>query len=76
VRRCAHGERVEQEPELRALLLRRDAEQAEDTRLQVGLVDPERAPGDLDSVDDEVVSDRARRAGIRVEQRRSRRSAV
>ena len=44
-------------------------EQVEDLRLQLGLVDPERAAGELDAVPDEVVGDRPRRARIGVEQR-------
>ena len=44
-------------------------QQAEDLRLQVGLVDPERAAGELDPVADEVVGDRLRRARVGVEQR-------
>ena len=69
VRRRAHRERVEQEAELRALLLGRDPEQVEDLRLQLGLVDPERAAGELDAVADEVVGDRPRGARVAVEQR-------
>ena len=52
-------------------------EQAEDLRLQLGLVDPERAARELDAVADEVVRDRLRRARIGVEQRLAlRRSAA
>ena len=63
------AERVEQEAELRPLLLGRDVQQAEHLRLELGLVDPERAAGELDPVADQVVGDRLRRAGIGVEQR-------
>src|SRR2546423_14493939 len=43
VRRRSHRERVEEEAELHALLLLRQLEDAEDARLEVGLVHPERA---------------------------------
>src|SRR5688572_11168747 len=63
VRGRAHRERVQQEPELAPLLLRRELERVEDARLELLLVDPERAAADLDAVDDEVVGVGDRRAG-------------
>ena len=53
-------ERVEQEAELRALLLRAQRERVEDTRLELGLVDPEGAAAELVAVHDEVVRLRER----------------
>ena len=54
-RRRAHGERVEQEAELRALLLFAHPEQIKDLRLDLGLVDPEAAATELVPVHDQVV---------------------
>src|SRR5438045_1968365 len=47
VRRRAHRERVEEKAELLPLLIGRDPEQVEDLRLQLRLVDPERAAREL-----------------------------
>ncbi len=41
VRRRAHGKRVEEEPELRSLLLRCEREETEHLLLDLGLVNPE-----------------------------------
>ena len=60
VRRRPHRQRVEQEAELRPLLRRRHLEQVEDPRLELGLVDPERAATELVAVDDHVVRVRER----------------
>ena len=76
VRRRAHGERVEQEAELRPLLVGAEREQVEDLRLDVRLVDPERAAAELVAVDDQVVGVRERVAGIVVERRPSTRRSV
>jgi hypothetical protein len=67
VRRGSHRERVEQEPELRALLLRRQVEQAEHALLHVGLVDPEGAAAELVAVPDQVVRVRNGMRGVLVE---------
>ncbi len=67
VGRRTHRERIEQKAELRPLLGGRDPQQVEHLRLQLGLVDPEGATGQLDPVADQVVGDRARRARIGVE---------
>ena len=56
-------------PNFAALLLRRDAEQVEDARLELGLVDPERAAAELVPVHDEVVGVARARARVVVEQR-------
>src|SRR5262245_24883111 len=50
VRRRAHAERVQQEAEARPLLLARDVEKVEHLRLEVRLVDPERAARQLQPV--------------------------
>src|SRR5687767_11581550 len=47
VRRGAHRERVQEEAEAETLLLRRDLQEVEDLRLELRLVDPERAAGEL-----------------------------
>ena len=60
----AHRERVEEKPELRALLLRGQRQQVEDLRLQIGLVDPERAATQLVAVDDDVVGVRDSGTGL------------
>ena len=59
VRRRAHRKRVEEEAELRPLLVPGPRPQrVEDGSLQLGLVDPERAAADLDPVHDHVVGER------------------
>ena len=64
-------------PNFEPLLLGRDVQQAEHLRLQLGLVDPERAAAELDAVADEVVGVRLRRARDRCRAApRSRRSAA
>src|SRR5581483_7584954 len=60
-------ERVEQEAELRALLVAADAEELEDARLERGLVDPERAAAELVAVADQVVGERERVPRVLVE---------
>src|SRR3954452_24162493 len=55
VRRRAHRECVEEETELRALILGAHREQVEDLRLDVGLVDPERPASELVPVHDQVI---------------------
>ena len=69
MRRRAHPKRLEQEAKPLPLLLRRDLEDVEDLRLQLRLVDPQRAAAELLPVADEVVRHRERRAGVGVEQR-------
>ena len=68
MRRRSHRERVEQVAELRPLLVRRDVEQREDLLLQLLLVDPEGAAGELDPVAHEIVCERGRAPGVDVEQ--------
>src|SRR3954447_15397613 len=65
--RRAHREGVEEEAELRALLLGGELKQREDPRLDVGLVDPDGAASELLAVSDEVVSVRKRARGVLVE---------
>src|SRR6266508_5125911 len=62
--RCAHPQRLEQEAELLLLFFLADSQVLEHALLQLSLVDPERAAGELDPVADEVVRDRTGRARI------------
>ena len=61
--------RVEQEAESLARFGGGDAEDAEHPLLQLGVVDTDRAAGELDAVEHDVVGERARRRRIAVEQR-------
>src|SRR4030095_6566620 len=54
VRRRSHCQGIQQEAELLALFLGGDVEQAEDLRLQLGLVDSEGNARDLDPAHDQV----------------------
>src|SRR5688572_15442772 len=67
MRRRSHRERVEQEPELRPLLVGAQRERVEHALLQVGLVDPERPTAELVPVHDEVVCLRQGLTGLGVE---------
>ena len=69
VRRRAHRQRVEEEPEPIALLLGRDPQRVEHLLLHLLAMDPDRAAADLHAVAHEVVRLRERRAGIAGEQR-------
>ncbi len=60
-------ERLEQEAELRLRVLVAEAERAEDPRLDVGAVDPDRAARDLVAVEREVVGEGAHGRGIALE---------
>ena len=62
-----YDERLEQEAELRARLLLGQPQQRKHARLQVGVVDTQRAAADLEAVHHEVVGVGQHRAGIRLE---------
>ena len=66
VRRRAHLQRLEQEAELRLLLVRRDPHRPEDRLLELGVVDPDRAGAELPAVPDQVVvlAERGARVGL------------
>ena len=74
--RRAHRERIEQEPELCALIFGTQREQVEDLRLDFGLVDPERAAAQLVAVHDQVVGVRERVARVVGERRPSSRPSA
>src|SRR6476646_3062698 len=67
VRRRSHAERVQQEAELRLLILAADAEEVEDTGLDVRLVNPKGTTAELVAVPDQVVGECERVRGILVE---------
>src|SRR5437868_5993020 len=67
VRRSAHAQRVEEETELRALLVLPETHDAEDRPLRFRVVDPDRAGAELPAVPDEVVMLAQGRAGIVLE---------
>src|SRR6476660_3441356 len=67
VRRRSHAERVEQEAELRFLLLAADPEQVEHTGLEVRLVNPKGTTAELIAVADQVVRECERVPGLPVE---------
>src|SRR5262252_8315400 len=56
MRGSAVAKRVEEEAELRARLLVRDAERAEHLGLHLRIVEADRSSADLDAVEDEIVA--------------------
>ena len=76
VRRGAVLERVEEEAEPLLRLLVADAEQAEDARLQLGLVDPDRPGAELPPVEHQVVGLAAHLQRVGLQQVHDRRDAA
>ena len=69
MRRGAHLEGVEEEPELGARVLVGDAHRLEDAGLHLRIVEPDRAAADLDAVQHEVVAPAVDAPGIGLEVR-------